>query len=112
MNPRRLEAVSPCAVINATSVGMSAAPATPEWDAAMRFVSRVPFEQWPTGLAFDLVYTPARTAFLAHAEAGGWRTLGGLDMLARQGALSFERWTGVAADDVLPAMRRALADAI
>jgi shikimate dehydrogenase len=57
----------------------------------------------------DLVYTDAPTPLLAAAEQAGVRTLGGLDILLAQGALSLERWTGLAAPrDV---MRRALEQA-
>lgn len=46
------------------------------------------------GVAYDLVYAPERTRFLADAERAGCRTLGGLPMLATQAALQFELWTG------------------
>jgi len=42
----------------------------------------------------DLVYTDAPTPLLAAAEQAGVRTLGGLDILVAQGALSLESWTG------------------
>ena len=42
---------------------------------------------------------------LAWAEAGGAELVSGLEVLVRQGALSFERWTGRSAP--LDAMRRA-----
>jgi shikimate dehydrogenase len=45
----------------------------------------------------DLVYTDAPTPLLAAAEQAGVRTLGGLDILLAQGALSLESWTGAAA---------------
>jgi shikimate dehydrogenase len=57
----------------------------------------------------DLVYSDAPTPLLAAAERAGVRTLGGLDILLAQGALSLERWTGL----VVPrdVMRRALEQA-
>jgi shikimate dehydrogenase len=58
---------------------------------------------WPEGVplpegavVYDLVYNPADTALMQRARAEGLRAIGGLGMLARQGALSFERWTGIA----------------
>lgn len=42
----------------------------------------------------DLVYNPSRTALLRMAEGAGARTLSGLWVLAFQGAVSFELWTG------------------
>jgi 3-dehydroquinate dehydratase/shikimate dehydrogenase len=50
------------------------------------------------GVAYDLVYAPERTRFLAEAEAAGCRTLGGLPMLAAQAARQFELWTGEAVE--------------
>jgi shikimate dehydrogenase len=43
----------------------------------------------------DLLYRPATTPLLAAAERAGARAYGGLGLLLRQGALSFELWTGV-----------------
>lgn len=42
---------------------------------------------------FDLVYNPIETQFIKDAKAIGCKTLGGVDMLVNQGALSFEWWT-------------------
>ena len=44
--------------------------------------------------AYDLIYTPARTPFLADAERRGAGAHNGLGMLVGQAAASFERWTG------------------
>ena len=54
----------------------------------------------------DVVYASEPTALCRWGEARGARVVGGLEMLLRQGALSFERWTGRAAP--LEAMRAAL----
>jgi shikimate dehydrogenase len=51
----------------------------------------------------DLVYRSDTTAFLHAASRGGAATVDGLEILVRQGALSFEAWTGAAAP--LEAMR-------
>lgn len=58
----------------------------------------------------DLAYRPdgEPTAFVAAARAAGARVVvDGLEILVRQGAASFERWTGVPAP--IDAMRRAVA---
>jgi len=71
-------------LINATSVGMS--PDNEE--------TPVPAELLKSDLVvFDIVYNPIRTRLLKEAEAAGSRVMGGIDMLAWQGALAFEKWT-------------------
>jgi shikimate dehydrogenase len=72
-------------VVNATSLGM-----TPDTDA-----TPVPAELLSdTQLVFDIVYNPVETRLLREAAAAGARTIGGVDMLAWQGALAFKMWTG------------------
>jgi shikimate dehydrogenase len=44
---------------------------------------------------FDLVYNPLETKLLKQVRGAGGRAIAGLDMLVRQGAVSFEMWTGV-----------------
>ncbi len=44
-------------------------------------------------LVFDIVYNPLKTKLIKDATEKGCNTLGGLDMLVNQGALSFEWWT-------------------
>jgi shikimate dehydrogenase len=55
---------------------------------------------WPEGVpipshltVFDLVYNPLETRLLQQARESGARTIDGLGMLVRQGALSFDLWT-------------------
>ena len=75
-------------LVNATSVGMS--PAGDE--------SPVPAELLKDSLiVFDVVYNPINTRLLNEAKAAGAQTISGIDMLAWQGALAFEKWTGQAA---------------
>ena len=83
-------------VVNATSVGLKPGEAIEELPVA-----------WldPPKLAIDLVYGDHETPFAAWAEAGGAEIVDGLEVLVRQGALSFERWTGREAP--LDAMRKA-----
>lgn len=83
----RAAARAAAVVINATPLGMAHGPdpqATP-----------LPGDCFARGqVAFDLVYVPERTPFLAAAEAAGAQPLGGLAMLVHQGAESFRLWTG------------------
>jgi shikimate dehydrogenase len=53
----------------------------------------------------DLVYGSEPTALVRHAEERGARVVDGLEVLVRQGARSFERWTGREAP--VDTMRRA-----
>jgi shikimate dehydrogenase len=45
-------------------------------------------------VAFDVVYNPATTVFIKQARSFGAQSIGGLDMLVRQGALAFKIFTG------------------
>jgi shikimate dehydrogenase len=82
-------------LVNATSVGMS-----PD-------SNKTPV---PAGLlhrrlvVVDIVYNPIETRLLKEAKAAGAQVISGVDMLAWQGALAFERWTGQTAP--LTVMRR------
>ncbi len=72
-------------VINCTSVGM--------WpDVAASPLPASCFNGCT--LAYDLIYNPLATRFLAEAKAAGCKTLNGLDMFVRQAAMQFELWTG------------------
>ena len=48
----------------------------------------------PRMTVFDIVYNPQETRLLREAKSVGATTVGGLDMLVHQGALSFQIWTG------------------
>jgi shikimate dehydrogenase len=50
-------------------------------------------------IVIDLPYRPdgRETALVAAARAAGCQVVDGLEALIRQGAASFERWTGVSA---------------
>jgi shikimate dehydrogenase len=82
-------------LVNATSVGMS--PASGRSPVPARLLHR-------RLVVFDIVYNPMMTKLLKDSKAAGARTIDGVDMLAWQGALAFERWTGQAAP--LALMRR------
>ncbi|WP_297227586.1 shikimate dehydrogenase [uncultured Desulfovibrio sp.] len=76
-------------IINATPLGMygKAEGETPYDFTQARAEGR-------TGLAYDIVYNPLRTRFLAEAETADWRTLGGLEMFHGQADAQFYLWTG------------------
>lgn len=82
-------------IVNATSVGLSAADGLP--------VEGLRFKKGQA--AFDVVYH-RDTAFMKSARAAGAEVTGGFGMLLYQGAKSFEIWTGDAAP--LEVMRGAL----
>jgi shikimate dehydrogenase len=46
-------------------------------------------------VAFDLVYVPEETPFLADARARGMRVVPGTAMFLAQAAATFEKWFGV-----------------
>lgn len=73
-------------IVNTTSVGMH-----PDEDA----IPLPPDLLRPGLLVYDLVYCPLRTRLIEEAESRGARAVNGLGMLAHQGALSFEMWTGM-----------------
>lgn len=73
-------------LVNTTSVGMS-----PHVDDA----PLAPADALHAGLfVCDLIYNPLETRLLAAARERGARTLNGVGMLAHQGALALEIWTG------------------
>lgn len=93
---------APSLIVNSTSAGMGAQSEQSPWP------DGVPF---PAGVtAYDMVYRPRRTRFLAQAEAAGGRAIGGLGMLVRQGAAAFRIWTGV--EPPVDVMTRAAEDAL
>ncbi len=90
-------------IVNCTSAGMWPREDESPWPDGAPF---------PAGAAlYDLVYTPRVTKLMRQAEAAGVRAIGGIGMLAEQGAAAFERWTGVPAARVSAIMREALQDA-
>ncbi len=75
-------------LVNATSVGMT--PNIDETPVASDLLK-------PELTVFDVVYNPIKTRLLREAEAAGAKIINGIDMLVWQGALAFEKWTGVKA---------------
>ena len=75
-------------LVNTTSVGMS--PNVNETLVTSDLLK-------PGLVVYDIVYNPIKTKLLKEAEEAGAETIGGLDMLVWQGALAFEKWTGLKA---------------
>ena len=89
-------------LVNATTVGMDERHTLDEVLSRLALDSDVLAN---SGTVIDFAYTRSPTALLIAARQLGIRTVNGLDILVFQGALSFERWTGVAPP--LGAMRAA-----
>lgn len=75
-------------VINATPIGMTG-----------KLAGKTPYDfarQPPGGsIAYDLVYNPLETRFLAEAAAKGLKTISGLEMFYWQADAQFRLWTGL-----------------
>lgn len=85
-------------IVNATPVGMH---------------PRVDDSPWPEPgdfhrgqLAYDLIYNPSETRFMREAQKAGAQSMGGLEMLIQQAALSYRQWTETPMD--IEAARAAL----
>jgi shikimate dehydrogenase len=97
-------------LVNCTSVGLESQPANLKQSATEPQALNLPAvtldQVGDYAHVIDLVYSSTPTPLLAAARARGAHTVGGLEVLLAQGALSFELWTGRPAP--LQAMRRAL----
>jgi shikimate dehydrogenase len=89
-------------VVNCTPVGMHPRTDVSPWPEGVPFPARAAL--------YDLVYNPPVTLLIQQARLAGMRAIGGLGMLVRQGALSFERWVGKTPD--MEIMRRAAEDTL
>ncbi|CAN5435777.1 shikimate dehydrogenase [soil metagenome] len=87
-------------IVNTTSLGMTPHIDGLPWEPGVNFSSQQ--------AVYDLVYNPPQTRLLQKARADGAQVIGGLGMLIWQGAIAFERWTGVAAP--VDVMRRTVTD--
>jgi shikimate dehydrogenase len=74
-------------IINCTSLGMSPKVESTPWQPDL------PFR--PMQAVYDLVYNPRETRLLLQAAQDGATAIGGIGMLLWQGAIAFERWTGI-----------------
>ena len=88
-------------VVNGTSIGMLDSDERPDVDLA---------KLRPDAVVADAVIAPRETAILADASAGGLRTVSGAEMLVKQATISFDLWTGRAADE--SALRSALDESL
>jgi shikimate dehydrogenase len=98
-------------LVNATSLGMRHAHASPEPPEGDQFFKAAPLsadELDDRLTVVDLVYRQNRTPLLRAALARGLGCVDGLDVLVHQGAASFRIWTGRQAP--LGAMRRGATD--
>lgn len=91
--PFEKEALQECAVscevlVNATPVGMSPDDHSSPMNQGFNIGQ----------LVYDMVYNPRPTRFLHLAAGIGAQAMDGLEMLARQAALSLELWTGQKVD--------------
>jgi len=78
-------------VVNATTVGLGAAGGRDDEQALGGLgLDGLP----PPAVVVDLVYGQGTTPVVAWGRRAGARTVDGLEILVRQGARSFERWTG------------------
>ncbi|WP_240376536.1 shikimate dehydrogenase [Bacillus piscicola] len=76
-------------IINTTSIGMTPNVNDMPWRA----------DQLKKGcLCSDLIYNPIKTKWLQQAESQGADILNGVGMFVEQGALAFEKWTGIVPD--------------
>lgn len=87
-------------IVNCTSAGMTPNDASTPWP------DHAPMP--PGATLYDLVYKPAVTRLMRDAASAGARVIGGIGMLAEQGAEAFARWTGRDAREASVIMRRAL----
>ena len=86
-------------IVNATAAGM-------EGEDPFRDLPIAPGSFGPGQVVVDLVYGDAETALIGAARERGAAVVDGLEVLVRQGALSFRIWTGQ--DPPLDVMRSAV----
>ncbi|WP_226673192.1 shikimate dehydrogenase [Rossellomorea aquimaris] len=73
-------------IIQTTSIGMY-----PHIDQSPLKIGKLK----PGSIVSDIIYNPLETSLLKQAKQKGALTQNGLDMFVFQGALSFEKWTGI-----------------
>lgn len=89
-------------IVNCTSAGMSPNEDSSVWSEEVPFPSN--------SVLYELVYEPRETKLMRQAKATGARVIGGIGMLAEQGAAAFELWTGIASSRVSAIMRDAISN--
>lgn len=98
----RVDAPSPQLIVNCASAGMTPNEDTSPWP------SDAPYPA--DAILYDLVYKPRATRLMADAAQHGLRVIGGIGMLAEQGAAAFELWTGISSARVSGIMRKTVDD--
>jgi shikimate dehydrogenase len=101
-------------IVNATAIGLGGAPGagnasgreSPDSVPALKDLPFAVDQMGDQMVVVDLVYGEAETELVRVARERGARTVDGLEVLVRQGAASFEIWTGLEAP--LATMRRAV----
>ncbi|MEH7251388.1 shikimate dehydrogenase [Neobacillus niacini] len=76
-------------VIQTTMIGMK--PNISEMPISLKYLK-------PQSLVCDIIYNPLETQFLREAKQKGATIQNGIDMFVYQGALAFEKWTGIFPD--------------
>lgn len=87
-------------LINTTPIGMS--PKTDSSPVETEILEQLPAD----AIAYDLIYTPNPTKFLAQAKERNLNAIDGLEMLVCQGAAALEKW--LARPVPIEVMRRSL----
>jgi shikimate dehydrogenase len=87
-------------IVNCTSAGMEPRETTTPWPSDLPFPAQA--------AVYDLVYKPATTRLMRDAFSAGLRVIGGIGMLAEQGAEAFSLWTGRDAREASVIMRQTL----
>lgn len=77
-------------IVNTTPVGMAPRIDTSPWPN--------PGDFHPGQLVYDLIYNPSETRMMHDARMAGAMTMGGLEMLIQQAALSYRQWTDTPMD--------------
>jgi shikimate dehydrogenase len=91
-------------LVNATSVGMAARKQSADWEGDFKQLHLPADKLDEVAVVVDMVYGHKGTALIREADARGSLCVDGFDVLAQQGAASFELWTGEQAP--LEVMRR------
>ncbi|PLS01224.1 shikimate dehydrogenase [Neobacillus cucumis] len=76
-------------VIQTTMIGM--APKITEQPLSLKNLN-------PHSVICDIIYNPLETSLLREARERGAKVQNGIDMFVYQGALAFEKWTGISPD--------------
>ncbi len=101
-NPR--DAVTDCdMIVNTTSIGLADCGSDEE---ELDMLHLLPSDMREGLTVVDFVYRKGGTAIVNVAEGRGAETVDGLEILVRQGARSFEIWTGMTAP--MDVMRKAI----